>query len=141
MRRAQLVRTRLEDAGPDVRMVESLAPMWEEERLRCGGSGPPAPPPDPPRDPQPLCPAVDATRAQFQARSPRTALSHAPAAFHAPSPHSSKSSSAALKDMPSWAPQSQRRGAAHSILAHVLKRPSPFGCVAAEGVLGPARRD
>ncbi len=51
---AQLVRTRLEDAGPDVRMVESLAPMWEEERLRCGGSGPPPPPPDPPRDPRPL---------------------------------------------------------------------------------------
>ena len=67
---AQLVRTRLEDAGPDVRMVESLAPMWEEERLRCGGSGPPPPPPDPPRDPRPLCPAVDATRAQFQVEHP-----------------------------------------------------------------------
>lgn len=65
----QLVRTRLEDAGPDVRMVESLAPMWEEERARCGGTGPPSPPPDPLRDPQPLCPAVDATRAQFQVRS------------------------------------------------------------------------
>ena len=66
---SQLMRTRLEDAGPDVRMVESLAPMWEEEPARCGGTGPPSPPPDPLRDPQPLCPAVDATRAQFQARS------------------------------------------------------------------------
>lgn len=65
--RAQLVRERLEDVGPDRRMVESLAPMWEEERARCGGTGPPPAPPDPPRAPQPLCPTVEIERAKFQA--------------------------------------------------------------------------
>lgn len=62
----QLVRDKLEDVGPDKRMVESLVPMWDEERQRCGGTGPPSPPPDPKRDPQPLCPTVDFIRAQFQ---------------------------------------------------------------------------
>ena len=65
----QLVREKLEAVGPDRRMVESLAPMWDEERARCGGTGPPAPPPDPPRDPRPLCTTVDIIRAQFQARA------------------------------------------------------------------------
>ena len=60
------MRDKLEDVGPDKRMVESLAPMWDEERQRCGGTGPPSPPPDPARDPQPLCPTVDFIRAQFQ---------------------------------------------------------------------------
>ena len=63
---AQLVRDKLEDVGPDKRMVESLAPMWDEERQRCGGTGPPDPPPDPLRNPQPLCATVDFVRAQFQ---------------------------------------------------------------------------
>lgn len=62
----QLVRDKLEDVGPDKRMVESLAPMWDEERQRCGGRGPPDPPPDPLRDPKPLCATVDFVRAQFQ---------------------------------------------------------------------------
>ncbi len=46
-------------------MVESLAPMWEEERQRCGGSLP-DPPPDPPRTPQLLSHAVTAVRQEFQ---------------------------------------------------------------------------
>lgn len=62
----QLVREKLEDVGPDMRMVESLAPMWDEERQRCGGTGPPPPPPDPPRDPQLLCRTVEDERAKFQ---------------------------------------------------------------------------
>ena len=49
-----------------VRMVESLGLMWEEERGRCGGADPPPPPPDPPRTPKPLCRAVDHIRTQFQ---------------------------------------------------------------------------
>lgn len=40
--------------------------MWDEERQRCGGTGPPPPPPDPPRDPHPLCTTVDTIRAEFQ---------------------------------------------------------------------------
>ena len=64
----QLVRDKLEHVGADKRMVESLAPMWDEERQRCGGTGPPPPPPDPPRDPQPLCTTVDTIRAEFQVK-------------------------------------------------------------------------
>lgn len=60
------MRDKLEDVGVDKRMVESLAPMWDEERQRCGGTGPPDPPPDPLRNPQPLCATVDFVRAQFQ---------------------------------------------------------------------------
>ena len=62
----QLVRDKLEAVGPDKRMVESLAPMWDEERQRCGGTGPPDPPPDPLRDPKPLCATVDFVREQFK---------------------------------------------------------------------------
>ena len=62
----QLVRDKLEDVGQDKRMVESLAPMWDEERQRCGGTGPPDPRPDPLRNPQPLCATVDFVRSQFQ---------------------------------------------------------------------------
>ncbi len=61
----QLVRVPLEEAGPDLRMVESLAPMWDEERGRCAGTVPP-PPISPPRHPRPLCPTVDFVRRQFQ---------------------------------------------------------------------------
>jgi hypothetical protein len=63
----QLVRLPLDLAGPDVRMVESLAPMWDEERQRCGGSLP-EPPPEPPRTPQLLSHAVTAVRQEFQVR-------------------------------------------------------------------------
>lgn len=62
----QLVRLPLAAAGPDIRMVESLAPMWAEEAARCGGSGIPAAPPSPPRSPQPLGHAVAAVRSQFE---------------------------------------------------------------------------
>ena len=49
-----------------IRLVESLGLMWEEERARCGGRDPPSPPPDTPRAPKTLCRAVDYVRAQFQ---------------------------------------------------------------------------
>lgn len=61
------MRLPLAAAGPDIRMVESLAPMWEEERQRYSGSLPEAPP-DPPRTPQLLSPAVTAVRLEFQVR-------------------------------------------------------------------------
>ncbi len=63
----QAVRTPLEHAGPEQQLVDSLLPMWEEERARCGGSIPPRPP-SPPRTPRPLCPAVEALRAELQVR-------------------------------------------------------------------------
>ena len=50
-----------------VRMVESLGLMWEEERGRCGGADPPPPPPDPSRCPKPLCRVVEHIRSQYQA--------------------------------------------------------------------------
>ena len=61
----QLMRRPLEKAGQDVQMVESLGPMWEEERIRIGHS-PPDPPPAPERHPEPLCAYVEHIRAQFQ---------------------------------------------------------------------------
>lgn len=61
----QLVRMPLAEAGPEVRMVESLQPMWDEEKLRIGSS-PPAPPPEPHRSPIPLCQHVEVVRAQLQ---------------------------------------------------------------------------
>ena len=63
----QLVRLPLREAGAEVRMVESLAPMWAEEQQRCGPSGIPPPPASPPRTPRPLCAAVGAVREQFEA--------------------------------------------------------------------------
>ena len=55
----------LAEAGPEVRMVESLQSMWDEEKLRIGGS-PPPPPPEPTRTPQPLCQHIEVVRAQLQ---------------------------------------------------------------------------
>ena len=66
LNRQFLIRTPLKDAGADVRMVESLAPMWEEERIRCGGEMVPQPS-EVPRTPQQLNPAVAAFREQFEA--------------------------------------------------------------------------
>ena len=48
-------------------MVESLAPMWAEERGRCNGGAIPDPPALPPRSPRTLSHAVDAVRQQFAA--------------------------------------------------------------------------
>ena len=54
-------------------MVESLAPMWDEQRARDHGATPPGGPPSPPRTPAPLCPAItEHVRAQFQACSSLT---------------------------------------------------------------------
>jgi hypothetical protein len=61
----QLVRLPLAAAGPEVRMVESLAPMWAEERGRCDGGAIPDPAGSPPRSPRTLSHAVDAVRQQF----------------------------------------------------------------------------
>ena len=55
----------LAEAGPEVRMVESLQSMWDEEKLRIGGS-PPPPPPEPARTPKPLCQHIEVVRAQLQ---------------------------------------------------------------------------
>ena len=67
----QLERRSLKEAGPEVKMVESLAPMWDEQRARDHGATPPGGPPSPPRTPAPLCPAItEHVRAQFQACSP-----------------------------------------------------------------------
>ncbi len=56
---------RLEEAGDEHQLLESLLPMWEEERERCGGRLPPRPP-SPPRAPRPLCPAVEAMRVDLK---------------------------------------------------------------------------
>lgn len=61
----QLVRMPLAEAGPEVRMVESLQSMWDEEKLRIGGS-PPPPPPEPMRTAKPLCQHIEVVRAQLQ---------------------------------------------------------------------------
>lgn len=74
----QLVRVPLAGAGPEVRMVESLAPMWAEEAARCGPSGIPNPPPSPPRSPHPLSHAVHAVRQQFEAIAAQQAQQEPP---------------------------------------------------------------
>lgn len=61
----QLVRMPLAEAGLEVRMVESLQPMWDEEKLRIGDS-PPPPPPEPTRTAKPLCQHIEVVRAQLQ---------------------------------------------------------------------------
>lgn len=66
LNRKLLLKVPLANAGPEIRMVESLAPMWEEEKKRCGGSIP-KPPPDVPRTPQQLGSAVARCREEFQA--------------------------------------------------------------------------
>ncbi len=62
------MRVPLEHAAPEQQLVESLAPMWAEERARCGGRIP-SRPPSPPRHPQPLCAAVEATRQDLKVRA------------------------------------------------------------------------
>lgn len=55
----------LAEAGPEIRMVESLQSMWDEEKLRIGGS-PPPPPPEPTRTANPLCQHIEVVRAQLR---------------------------------------------------------------------------
>lgn len=61
----QAVRTPLAAATDADQLLPSLAPMWEEEKARCGGNIPPRPG-SPPRDPKPLCAAVEAVRAELK---------------------------------------------------------------------------
>ena len=63
--RKGVLRIPLCEAGPETRMIESVAPMWEEERVKSGTRF--SAPPDVPRTPQQLSPAVAAFREQFQA--------------------------------------------------------------------------
>ena len=77
----QLVRTRLEEASQEEQLVESLIPMWDEERQRCHGDLPELPG-APPRSPGPLCKTVEDVRAQFQVRP----LLHGCVAFTPPCP-------------------------------------------------------
>lgn len=60
----QAVRVPLGQAPPGAQLLDSLVPMWEEERARCGGQLPRRPP-SPTRTPQPLCPAVEAVRTEY----------------------------------------------------------------------------
>jgi hypothetical protein len=63
----QAVRTPLPEAGCDDQLLDSLVPMWEEEKGRCGGSLPPRQG-SPPRNPQSLCLAVEAVKAEIWVR-------------------------------------------------------------------------
>lgn len=63
--RRPLVHDGFKGAG-GVTHVESLLPMWVEERARMGGVEPPPPPPDPPRTPAPIGPHVDDVREFFR---------------------------------------------------------------------------
>jgi hypothetical protein len=64
----QAVRVGLEDADASQQLLESLVPMWEEERARGEGVLPERPA-SPPRSPGPLCAAVEAVRAEFRVGS------------------------------------------------------------------------
>ncbi|GMH43547.1 hypothetical protein BSKO_11469 [Bryopsis sp. KO-2023] len=61
LNRLECIRMPLESAGDDERLVESLIPMWDEEKQRLG-TDPPARPPSPERNPVPLCDAIEAIR-------------------------------------------------------------------------------
>ncbi len=43
LNRADVIRMRLEAASPEIQLVQSLAPLWEEERRRAASAGAPAP--------------------------------------------------------------------------------------------------
>ncbi len=64
--RAEAVRVPLEQATPDMQLVDSLVTMWRDERARCGDV--PPPPRSPTRRPKPLCAAVEAVRAEYRVR-------------------------------------------------------------------------
>eukprot|EP00892_Ulva_mutabilis_P005116 jgi/Ulvmu1/2977/UM015_0017.1 len=67
LNRRHAVRSRLADAAPDDRLVESLALIWQEERDRRGGSALPPPPASPQRQPLDVCALVTAARVEFDA--------------------------------------------------------------------------
>jgi hypothetical protein len=65
LNRRYAVRSKIADAAPQDRLVESLASIWQEDRARLGGE-PPPPPPSPRRVPQDVCGAVAAARVDFE---------------------------------------------------------------------------
>jgi hypothetical protein len=69
MNREDAITTPLSAATPDMQLVGSLVPMWQQERWRLGGASIPPPPPSPRRCLQPLCPAVEALREDFRVSS------------------------------------------------------------------------
>eukprot|EP00955_Chlamydomonas_euryale_P112427 366130-Chlamydomonas_euryale.AAC.54 len=68
LNRGDAQRTPLIEAGPDQQLLDSLVPMWTEERQRCRGNLP-ARPSSPPRKPEPLAVAVRAVAAQMRVRA------------------------------------------------------------------------
>jgi len=64
--RAKLVRVPLSEARHDMRLVDSLAPIWEDEERRCEGPIPVSTP-EAPRTPQSLGSSHGALRAKFKA--------------------------------------------------------------------------
>ncbi|KAK9800903.1 hypothetical protein WJX73_009005 [Symbiochloris irregularis] len=90
LNRQEVERRSLEEAGTGVRMVESLAPMWEEQRRRNDGATPLRAPSSPPRTPHTLSPFVtDAVRAQYQAIADNAAPSQPSGNRAAPADQSS----------------------------------------------------
>lgn len=65
LNRRYAVRTKIAQASPRDRLVESLASIWQEERARIGGE-PPPPPGSPRRRPQDVCDMVAAARVDFE---------------------------------------------------------------------------
>jgi hypothetical protein len=64
LNRQDAVRTRIAEAADDDRLVESLAALWQEERLQLGGEPPPVPA-SPRRSPRDVCAMVSAARIDF----------------------------------------------------------------------------
>jgi hypothetical protein len=74
LNRHEALQVPLAQASPDMQLVNSLEPMWQQERWRLGGSSIPPPPASPPRRPGPLCPAVEAVREEFRVRGPHATI-------------------------------------------------------------------
>lgn len=68
LNRHEALHVPLDQASPDMQLVSSLVPMWQQERWRLGGGSIPPPPASPPRRPRPLCPAVEAVREEFKVK-------------------------------------------------------------------------
>ena len=92
LNRKRMIHIPLRDAGPEFKLVDSLAPMWEEERIKAGL---PTPPPPVDRTPCPLdVGLLDRCRDQFKEaiQSSRAAVPDATNTMHQYSIHSLSSS-------------------------------------------------